>query len=186
MSLKKSTQSLLSVLSVVTLTVFGTGLYVAQQGSLASQADSTTAPQTQPSVSITVSSPQVKTGEVGSITITGNNFSTVPVTGGTLVISFPAHLISVSAVSSDGGVLDAPYTQNIDNDLGVVTLTFLPPAGVTVDGAITRLDFVAKKQGSGTITFITGQPEPYDTTGFTTLTSVRVPPLFLDAPITLL
>lgn len=186
MSLKKSTQSFLSVLSVVALTVFGTGLYVFQQGSIASQADVVIKNTAQPDVSLTLSAPQLHSNETGVLTITGNNFSTVPVTGGTVVVAYPNNLVSVTSVSTNGGVLDVPYLQKIDTDTGLVTLTFLPPTGVIVDGTIAKLNFTALQPGLATFSLITGQPEPNDTTGFTTLSAIRVPPLFINASLTIL
>ena len=186
MSLHKKSQSFLGILSVVALSVFGTRLYVLQQGSIASQADVVTDNEAQPSVSLAVSSAQLNVGASGLLTISGNNFSTVPVTRGTLAIAFPPNLIAVTTVTTDGGVLDTPYSQTIDNATGLVILTFLPPAGVTTDGSIAKIGYTALQPGSVTFSLITGQPEPNDTTGFTTLSDVRVPPLFLDTSFTIL
>lgn len=160
------------------LMLMGASIYIWQSGYFSSQADVIDQPEavSRPTITIGLDKQNLMVGEEGQLSLNGN-FSQVPVTQGILVLSFPKDLISVTEISTAGGVLDEAKIAQNDSADGRVILNFLPKSGVAKDGNIATLRIKALqpsnvlfKLETGT-DYITGQH-----TAFTTLQAVDVAP----------
>lgn len=185
MRLGKIAQVYASLLSIFLLAVVGIGTYMWQSGAFSSQADESVRPTNLPIINLETPSTTIKNNADVEISVVGD-FEAAPVTSGNIIISYPPDLLDVESITSDDGILRNPTSQIINEDKGLITMSFSSLTGIATTGPIAIIKAKAKEVGLAQIIVET---EPTSTaqsvTQFTSLESVDATPIVFGASLTI-
>jgi len=150
--LSKTAQTYIGIVSVFMLVLVGSGTYLLQNNQTSVNADiaKNTIVET-PELSLETSSQNATKGDRVKVDLSGQ-FMQSPISGATISISYPVDLLKPSSQNFTDGILENPTKNEIDEDLGVISLEFAPIAGSAASGKIAELNFDTLASGQADVT----------------------------------